>query len=111
MKLYHLTPASNVESICERGLVPFENENGLSSAYILSVEPWRHQVVWLTDDVDYIIGYQADYHFRMNAVVLEIDCTGLELEHREGYYDDHEWLHYGVISPELITVKELAEAD
>src|SRR6478735_3865553 len=106
MKLYHITHSANSTSIAAVGLMPAHNRDGLTGPAMFEYEKWRNNVVWLTDDVDYILNYQAGNHFKNDSVVFEVDCTTLEIEHREGYYDNHEWLYYGTVPPELIKVQK-----
>jgi hypothetical protein len=103
MKLYHITPSKNSHSIAIEGLIP-ARRNGLTSSGSMEIDPWRKDVVWLTDDVDYILRNQAGSHWIKyeQPIVFEIDCSSLNIVHREGFFDDHEYMHYGIIPSELI---------
>ena len=111
MKLFHLTATANVSSIQVSGIIPNANGAGFSSAYAVERDDWRKEVVWLTDNPEYIAYNHAG--IRSNLSILEIDTTDLPVTRRTEptYHDENgndvEFLFYGCITPDrIISVSE-----
>lgn len=97
MKLFHITPSHQLQSIISRGLIPNEGI-GFTSKH-----SQRRGMVWLTDDIEFIMKSQltewwVNHH---QAVTIEVDVNGLNV-HRLSSFDGHEFIYHGVISSDRL---------
>ena len=101
--MFHITPKINLVNILYRGIVP-NYKKGLTCSAI------AHNCVWLTNCPNLILTEQAGYEWikRHEPAIIEIDCTGLEIEPVEYNWceppkvSSFEFKFYGVIEPERI---------
>lgn len=72
--MFHITPATNLQSILNKGLLPGYRK-GLTTQQ-------EHSAVWLTDDVEYVLYKQAGMHWikKYKPIVFEIDTIELVVE-------------------------------
>lgn len=116
--LYHITAASNIESILEEGLIPNKTMG-------LTRRADQKPVVWLTDDGLWVARFQAGYTWceENEAHALKIDVSSYkELLHAKISFGwlmpkvcAHEFYIEGPIAPEHIlshsplSLKEILE--
>ena len=96
--LFHITPVENVLSIFEKGIRTDSKLCGITSGWCNKNRP---RVVWLTDDVDYIVETQLTEEWCdiKKPVVLTVDVRNLEIEIGE---DSHQFQYHRVIFPKRI---------
>ena len=104
MNLYHITKIKNVSNILINGL---RRNSGLKGISTYKTE--RSGVIWLTDNVDYIVKNQiGENYFAEQFAVLSVDVNGMLVGKltvfptRSLVTCDHEYFVYNNISPDRI---------
>jgi hypothetical protein len=101
MMLYHITKEENVDSILKSGLIP-NFKRGIGRI--------RHNCVFLTDDVEFIIETQIGKKRSSGYVVLTVDITGLGVKRRtfdsRGFLEEykHEFISHEKIDKDKIAL-------
>jgi hypothetical protein len=69
-KLFHITAARNIELILKEGLIPCKAKG-------LNCNPSSKPVIWLTNNINYIVKYQAGEEWikKHDPYVLTINVT------------------------------------
>ena len=73
-KLYHLTKDKYLPRIFTEGLNP-NNGN-----YGLTINSKKHDLIFLTDNIDYIKNYQATDEWMKDSTILEVHTSGIPIE-------------------------------
>lgn len=70
-KLFHITPQINIQSIFVQGLIPNFRKGLTIGPHIQN----QKKYIWLTDDTQYILRWQAGYYWEQEhkPVILSID--------------------------------------
>lgn len=104
MILYHITKNKNVPKILIEGLRPNSGYVGIST-----YKTERSAVIWLTDNVDYVVKHQiGENYFAEKFTVLEVDVSGMLVGKLTVYPTgklvtcDHEYFVHKHISPDKI---------
>ena len=85
--LYHITKKQNLPSILTRGLISNSDIGGFVSKTHLNVYKTKYgtQPIFLTNDTKWIIDTQLTDEWMIDAVILKVDVTGLNLEYEYDY--------------------------
>ena len=85
--LYHITKKQNLISILTRGLISNSNIGGFVSKGHLNEYKRKYgsQPIFLTNDTKWIIDTQLTDEWMVDAVILKVDVTGLDLEYEYDY--------------------------
>jgi hypothetical protein len=62
-KLFHISPERNINTIIKNGIIPFAEKGLTNNSHRIQQRNLYGSVVWLTDNVEYIIQNQIGEHW------------------------------------------------